>query len=54
MAAIDEERLQTLMEIVNKENPDLQPYAIDDKGSYRAKLLSEKSNYIFINTFGWS
>ncbi len=26
MADIDEERLQTLMELVNKENPDLDPY----------------------------
>ena len=26
MADIDEERLQILMELVNKENPDLDPY----------------------------
>ncbi len=28
MADIDEERLQTLMELVNKENPNLDPYVI--------------------------
>jgi hypothetical protein len=28
MSDIDEERLQTLMELVNKENPDLDPYVI--------------------------
>ena len=28
MADIDEERLQTLMELVNKEHPDLDPYVI--------------------------
>ena len=28
MADIDEERLQTLMEAVNKEHPDLDPYVI--------------------------
>jgi hypothetical protein len=28
MSDIDEERLQTLMELVNKEHPDLDPYVI--------------------------
>jgi hypothetical protein len=28
MADIDEERLQTLMKLVNKEHPDLDPYVI--------------------------
>ncbi len=32
MADIYEERLQTLMELVNKENPNLDPYVI--YGSY--------------------
>ncbi len=52
MAAIDEERLQTLMELVNKENPDLQPYVkwviyvnhfLNEQGIYGDEILAVMS-----------
>jgi hypothetical protein len=58
MADIDEERLQILMELVNKENPDLDPYVIwvicvnhllNEHGIYGdeevAKQLREQRNH---------
>ncbi len=41
MSDIDEERLQTLMELVNKENPDFDPY--DSKRSVH--LRSRKTRH---------
>ena len=51
MADIDEERLQTLMEQVNKENPDLDPYVIwvicvnyllNEQGIFGDETLAQK------------
>jgi len=58
MADIDEERLQKLMELVNKEHPDLDPYVIwvicvnyllNEQGIYgdeaEAQKLREQRNH---------
>ena len=51
MADIDEERLQTLMKLVNKENPDLDPYVIwvicvkyllNEQGIFGDETLAQK------------
>ena len=51
MADIDEEHLQTLMELVNKENPDLDPYVIwvicvhyllNEQGIFGDETLAQK------------
>ena len=51
MADIDEERLQTLMELVNKEHPDLDPYVIwvicvnyllNEQGIYGDEAIAQK------------
>jgi hypothetical protein len=51
MADIDEERLQKLMELVNKEHPDLDPYVIwvvcvnyllNEQGIYGDEIQAQK------------
>ncbi len=58
MSDIDEERLQTLMELVNKEHPDLDPYVIwvicvnyslNEQGIYGHFFISGNSIKKYLN-----
>ena len=46
MSDIDEERLQTLMELVNKEHPDLAPYVVCSMGNM-CKLFIKRTRNIW-------